>query len=147
PALKIPTHTGGDPSDHLVVLMSSGPEHSDSCRGQRCSGGTGLTEFNRIGDWTMTAEMLTKRNVLFSLGSRIVCLLLAGAGQASVPKAFVSTQGSDKDPCTSLKPCRTFNQALAVVDVGGEIVALDSGDYSSGFTITKSVTINAGGTD
>jgi len=42
-------------------------------------------------------------------------------------------------------PCRSFNQALSVVESGGEIVVQDSGGYSTGFTISKSVTIDAAG--
>jgi hypothetical protein len=84
--------------------------------------------------------------MLFSLLiSGIAFLLLAGQGEASVPRAFVSTTGSDTNPCSSAQPCRSFNQALTVVQPGGEIVVQDSGGYSSGFTIAQSVTIDAGG--
>src|SRR5215472_7808356 len=87
-----------------------------------------------------------RRNVFFSLlGSGVVCLALAGVGQASVPRAFVSINGSDTNPCSAVQPCRSFNQALAVVQAGGEIVVQDSGGYSTGFTITQSVTIDAAG--
>jgi hypothetical protein len=44
-----------------------------------------------------------------------------------------------------VQPCRSFNQALTVVEPGGEIVVQDSGGYSTGFTITQSVTIDAAG--
>jgi len=62
-----------------------------------------------------------------------------------VPRAFVSTQGLDTNPCSAVQPCRSFNQALTVVQPGGEIIVQDSGGYSTGFTITQSVTIDAGG--
>jgi hypothetical protein len=75
----------------------------------------------------------------------IVCLLLAGLGEASVPRAFVATTGSDASPCSAAQPCRSFSQALTVVEPGGEIVVQDSGGYSTAFTITQSVTIDAGG--
>jgi hypothetical protein len=85
-------------------------------------------------------------NLLFSLiGSGIVCLLLGSASEATVPRAFVSINGSDANPCSAVQPCRSFNQALTVVESGGEIVVQDSGGYSTGFTITQSVTIDAAG--
>src|SRR5258708_3567122 len=95
----------------------------------------------------MWREMKTmRRNVLFSLvGSGIVCLALTGVSQAAVPRAFVSINGSDANPCSAVQPCRSFNQALTVVEAGGEIVVQNSGGYSTGFTITQSVTIDAAG--
>jgi hypothetical protein len=93
-------------------------------------------------------EKIMKRNVFFGLiGSGIVCLALAGVGQATVPRAFVSISGVDlgNTTCAAATPCRSFNQALSVVQSGGEIVVQDSGGYSTGFTITQSVTIDAAG--
>jgi hypothetical protein len=85
-------------------------------------------------------------NLLFSLtGSAIACLALASVSQATVPRAFVSINGSDTNPCSAVQPCRSFNQALTVVQAGGEIVVQNSGGYSTGFTITQSVTIDAAG--
>jgi len=76
-----------------------------------------------------------------------MCLGLAGVGQAigNVPRAFVSINGSDTNPCSAVQPCRSFNQALTVVQPGGEIVVQNSGGYSTGFTITQGVTIDATG--
>jgi hypothetical protein len=85
------------------------------------------------------------------LGIAVICLVLAGLGQqtvkgvSAVPRAFVSTSGSDTNPCSAAQPCRSFNQALTVVEPGGEIVVQNSGGYSTGFTITQSVTIDATG--
>jgi hypothetical protein len=91
-------------------------------------------------------EMMTKRSVvLSSIGSGVVCLLLTGVSDATVPRAFVSTGGSDANPCSAAQPCRSFNQALTVVEAGGEIVVQNSGGYSTGFTIAQSVTIDATG--
>jgi hypothetical protein len=66
-------------------------------------------------------------------------------GEATVPRAFVSINGSDANACSAIVPCRSFNQALTVVEAGGEIVVQNSGGYSTGFTITQSVTIDAAG--
>src|SRR5713226_4371804 len=89
---------------------------------------------------------MTTRSLLIRLvGSGIACFALAGVGQATVPRAFVSINGSDASPCSAVQPCRSFNQALTVVEPGGEIVVQNSGGYSTGFTITQSVTIDAAG--
>src|SRR5215831_11118581 len=89
---------------------------------------------------------MTRLSVLFSLmASGVLCLFLYGVAGATVPRAFVSITGSDTNPCSAVQPCRSFNQALTVVEAGGEIVVQDSGGYSTGFTITQSVTIDAAG--
>jgi hypothetical protein len=89
-----------------------------------------------------------KRNVILSLiGSGIVLMAMAVVSEATgtVPRAFVSINGTDTNPCSAIEPCRSFNQALTVVQPGGEIVVQNSGGYSTGFTITQSVTIDAAG--
>jgi len=92
--------------------------------------------------------MITTRRVLLSLlGSGIFCLLLAGACLAAVPRAFVSTGGNDANPCSAGQPCRSFSRALTAVQAGGEIIVQNSGGYSTGFTITQAVTIDAGGSN
>jgi hypothetical protein len=96
----------------------------------------------------MDGENIMRRNLFFSfVGSAVVCLGLAGVSEATgtVPRAFVSINGSDTNPCSAVQPCRSFNQALTVVEPGGEIVVQNSGGYSTGFTITQGVTIDAGG--
>jgi nitrous oxidase accessory protein NosD len=63
--------------------------------------------------------------------------------QAQVPRTFVSAQeGDDANSCSLNLPCRTFTKALTQVVAGGEVVALDSGDYEP-FAIEKSVTVEA----
>jgi hypothetical protein len=97
---------------------------------------------------TMTTAAKTKLNRILRLaGSALIAVLLADVGSAVVPRAFVSTTGIDTNPCSAAQPCRSFNQALTVVEPGGEIIVQDSGGYSTGFTITQSVTIDAGGFD
>jgi len=89
-----------------------------------------------------------RRNLFFSLiSSAIACLALANVSQAGVPRAFVSINGSDLNACSAVQPCRSFNQALTVVQPGGEIVVQNSGGYSTGFTINQSVTIDAAGSN
>lgn len=57
-------------------------------------------------------------------------------------RTFVSTGGSDANPCSLSLPCRGFAAAVAAVASGGEVIALDSGGYGA-FTIAKSVTVTA----
>jgi parallel beta-helix repeat protein len=88
---------------------------------------------------------MTRKVFLGLIASGIVCLALAGVSSATVPRAFVSINGSDLNPCSATQPCRSFNQALTVVEPGGEIIVQNSGGYSTGFMITQSVTIDAAG--
>jgi hypothetical protein len=90
--------------------------------------------------------MVTMRGALLGLivGASL-CLSLVAVGEAAVPRAFVSINGADANPCSTTLPCRSFNRALTVVQAGGEIVVQDSGGYSTGFTITQGVTIDAAG--
>ena len=75
---------------------------------------------------------------------------VAAAALAAVPghaaqRAYVASNGNDANAaagCVLTAPCRSFAAAHAVVDPGGEIVALDAAGYGV-VTITKSVTITA----
>ena len=69
-------------------------------------------------------------------------LLLAFDPALAAQRVFVSSGGNDANACTLTAPCRSFAAAHAVVDAGGEIVALDAAGYGA-ITITKSVTITA----
>ena len=57
---------------------------------------------------------------------------------------YVSTAGSDIKPCTRAEPCRTFQVAIDHVTSGGEVVALDSGEFGP-VIISKSVTLSGEG--
>jgi len=72
-----------------------------------------------------------------------VALVLAGIVGGAVhaaPRTFVASTGNDVNACSLTAPCRTFTGALSKTDPGGEIVALDSGDFSP-VTIGKAVSI------
>jgi hypothetical protein len=72
-----------------------------------------------------------------------ITLVLNATAQAQIQQAFVSAQtGDDANPCTVSQPCRTFGQALSQVAFGGEVTAIDSGDYTP-FTIKQAVTVQA----
>ena len=72
--------------------------------------------------------------------SILVCLLLGSAAMAQNNRSAVSRNGNDLNPCTIAAPCRSFATAMNVTNLGGEIVALDSGGYGT-FTADRSVTV------
>jgi len=77
----------------------------------------------------------------------VTAMFSASAGGGPSTQTFVSASlGSDANPCTRQSPCLTFAAALAQTSVGGEIDALDPGDFGP-VTITKAITIfgNAAG--
>jgi hypothetical protein len=82
---------------------------------------------------------------------RILPLLVGAAFALLVPQApaqaqgrlWVSGTGNDSNSCTRLAPCKTFAVALAKSAVGGEIFALDGGEFD-GLTIDRAITIDGG---
>jgi hypothetical protein len=71
----------------------------------------------------------------------LVVLVLSSAGaEAQLVRTWVSTVGSDSNPCSRDLPCRTFGAAITAVGAGGEVVVLDSGGYGP-VTVTKSVAL------
>lgn len=67
----------------------------------------------------------------------------AEGASAQLLRTWVSGTGSDSNPCTRSAPCLTFIGALQKTEAGGEIDALDAGDFGGGI-ITKSITIDGG---
>lgn len=80
-----------------------------------------------------------KNRISFLLG---LSLLLIAASSAHA-QTWVSGVGDDFNPCSRTAPCKTFAQAILVTAPGGEISALDPGDFGP-VVITKSITINGG---
>jgi hypothetical protein len=82
---------------------------------------------------------------------RILPLLVVAAFALLVPQApahaqarsWVSGTGNDTNPCSRALPCKNFAGALAKTAAGGEIFALDGGEYD-GLTINKAITIDGG---
>src|SRR5688572_3042879 len=86
--------------------------------------------------------MLSRSVSLISAGA--VAVFACSAADAA-PRAFVASTGSDTNTsvgCAPTMPCRSFAAAVATVDAGGEVIALDSAGYGA-VTINKSVTIAA----
>jgi hypothetical protein len=76
-----------------------------------------------------------------------MCLLLLPCAPTLLavlnPTSYVSGGGHDVDPCTRALPCATFTAAIAQTIAGGEVDALDSGEFG-GFTLTQAMTIDGG---
>jgi hypothetical protein len=70
--------------------------------------------------------------------------LFGGAANAQPTRSWVSGVGDDANPCSRTMPCKTFAGAIAKTGAGGEIDALDPGNFGT-VTITKSITIDGGG--
>jgi hypothetical protein len=73
--------------------------------------------------------------------------LYTAPAHALSQRTWVSHAGNDLNPCSESSPCLSFAGALAKTGSDGEIDFLDSGDYSSNFDITISVTIDCHGTN
>src|SRR4029079_13245463 len=80
---------------------------------------------------------------------RLQCVLVVGvvsapAMYAQATRTWVSGVGDDANPCSRTAPCKTFAGAISKTAAAGEINIIDPAGYG-GVTITKSITINGGG--
>lgn len=75
----------------------------------------------------------------------LLCALFSSAAYAQATRTWVSGVGDDANPCSRTAPCKTFAGAISKTAAGGTINALDPAGYG-GVTITKSITIDGGGT-
>ena len=81
---------------------------------------------------------------VFAAAACVLLVLASATAQAGIFRAYLSSQGSDANPCTLPSPCRLLPAALVAVNDGGEIWMLDSANYNTGpVNITKSVNILA----
>ena len=78
-------------------------------------------------------------------GMAFVGLAFATTAAAQSTRTWVSGVGDDVNPCSRTAPCKTFAGAISRTAAGGEINAIDPGGYGA-VTITKSITIDGGGT-
>src|SRR4051812_27213161 len=79
------------------------------------------------------------------LGGILIATLQIGAAQAQATRTWVSGVGDDANPCSRTAPCKTFAGAISKTAAGGEINCIDPGGFGA-VTITKSMTIDGGGT-
>jgi hypothetical protein len=85
----------------------------------------------------------------FMLPSAMLAAMLAftppaQAQNGSLTRSFVSSTGSNSNPCTITLPCASFAQAYTVIGANGIVAALDPGKYGP-ITIIGPVTINGNG--
>ena len=72
-------------------------------------------------------------------------LLISKSAAAQATRTWVSGMGDDTYPASRTSPCKTFAGAISKTAAGGEINAIDPAGYGA-VTITKSITIDGGGT-
>jgi hypothetical protein len=89
----------------------------------------------------MTLQRLTLR--LLVLG--MFTLAFTSFAQAQATRTWVSGVGDDVNPCSRTAPCKTYAGAISKTAKDGEISTLDPGGFGT-LTITKSITVNGGGT-
>ena len=75
----------------------------------------------------------------------IAIFFISKSGTAQATRTWVSGLGDDANPGSRTAPCKTFAGAISKTATGGEINAIDPGGYGA-VTITKTVTIDGGGT-
>jgi nitrous oxidase accessory protein NosD len=83
-----------------------------------------------------------KHRTFVLIATLFMTLVCAVQTQAQALHTFVAVAGSDANDCTFSTPCRTFAGAVPNTAPGGEITALDSGEYGA-VTIDKALTLQA----
>ena len=78
-----------------------------------------------------------------ALGLMIAPWFYTTAARALSMRTYVSGRGNDSNACTNAAPCLTLQGALAKTLAGGEIDALNSGNYGY-VTINQAITIVGG---
>jgi parallel beta helix pectate lyase-like protein len=84
---------------------------------------------------------MKKLNVL---GFAVVAMLLSANAWAGFAQTFVSGTGINTNTsCSVGAPCASIQVALNLTNPGGQVIVEGSGVFAGGFTISKSVTIEA----
>jgi hypothetical protein len=77
--------------------------------------------------------------ILSRLFFGVFCLMVS---TAAFGQSFVSSAGSDANPCDAVNPCRTVNRGLIAAGVGGNVTLMDAGPYDP-FVINRSARVVA----
>ncbi len=85
------------------------------------------------------------RFTLMALAIMAFTLMISSSAQAQATRTWVSGVGDDVNPCSRTAPCKTFAGAISKTATNGEIDCIDPGGFGA-VTITKSITIDGGGT-
>jgi hypothetical protein len=83
---------------------------------------------------------------LLSLLTSLGFLALSSVASAQATRTWVSGVGDDVNPCSRTAPGKTFAGAISKTAAKGVISILDPGGFGT-VTITKSITIDGGGTE
>jgi hypothetical protein len=76
----------------------------------------------------------------------VLTALLHTARLSAAPVVWISSTGSDSNPCTAAQPCKTFQSALGASGTGSQISCLNSpGPVTGGFESDSSWTIDCAG--
>jgi hypothetical protein len=86
---------------------------------------------------------MNKMKLTFNVFVFVFVLAFTSSIEAQVSRTFVSTFGSDGNPCDHpIRPCRNFQAGIMKVQGGGEVVIVTSGSYQP-FTVNKPITVAA----
>jgi nitrous oxidase accessory protein NosD len=83
--------------------------------------------------WKDAARLCRRGTVAIALGAA-TAVLGAGSAAAATHTLHVSAGGSDANPCTAAKPCRTIGHAVSVA-VAGDKISVSRGTYPGGVTV------------
>ncbi len=86
---------------------------------------------------------MTRIYIVIAAGLALAATLPAAPAQAA-GRTFVSTAGSDSNPCSITLPCRNLQAAYNAVAANGQVDVLDPGNYGS-LTIIGPVSIQGHG--
>ena len=86
-----------------------------------------------------------RSNALLGFLIAVAYCVFAPQAHAQLLNTWVSSLGSDANPCSRALPCLTFGGAIAKTNAGGTIGVIDPGEYGP-VDITKSITIDGAGT-
>jgi hypothetical protein len=96
----------------------------------------------------LNSEGIAMKSYVFAFALLSAVVVVAGtpalAQNGSLTRSFVSSAGSDSNPCTITQPCATFVHAYTAIGANGIIAALDPGKYGP-IAIIGPVTINGNG--
>jgi Right handed beta helix region len=95
----------------------------------------------------MGDDMVNQVLVAFARVSVAACVAFAfsAAGQAADNFRYLSSTGSNANPCTLAQPCRSLQATINKTPVGGELRILDSGFFGNNANISRSITISGNG--
>lgn len=89
--------------------------------------------------------MVQRRRRFPALAALVLLLVVNSIAAAQATRTWVSGVGDDANPGSRTAPCKTFAGAISKTAAGGEIDCIDPGGFGA-ITITKSITIDGGGT-